>query len=107
MIRRAAASILCVLSVACGSKDSTPTDPSDPSSPPQANAGQVLVRDDFEAAALDTSVWLTPEGPGTFFGRTQIRPPSEPPKTSGGALHLAVDTFNPTALRPGDSFWGS
>jgi hypothetical protein len=71
-----------------------------------ANA-QVLLRDDFDGDALDTEKWFLPAGAGTFFGRTQIRPPSEPPEFTGNAIRLRLDTHNPTALTPGDSFWGS
>jgi beta-glucanase (GH16 family) len=77
----------------------TPVEPT-----PQA---QVLLRDDFDGAALDPGIWGVPTGAGTFLGRTQIRPPSEPPVVSNGLLHLRLDTFNPTAQTPGDSFWGS
>lgn len=70
-------------------------------------AGQVLLEDHFDGTALDTTKWFVPTGDGTFFGRTQIRPPSEPLTVAGGVLRLQVDTWNPTALVPGDSFWGS
>jgi beta-glucanase (GH16 family) len=48
-----------------------------------------------------------PEGVGTFLGRTQLRPPTAPLTLANGALRLQLDTYNPTALSPGDSFWGS
>lgn len=48
-----------------------------------------------------------PEGAGTFFGRTQLRPPSQPLEVANGVLRLRLDTYNPTARTPGDSFWGS
>jgi hypothetical protein len=67
----------------------------------------VLLRDDFDGAALDASKWFVPTGPGTFFGRTQIRPPSEALTVTGGVIRLQLDTFNPTAVVAGDSFWGS
>ncbi|MFQ5599259.1 MAG: glycoside hydrolase family 16 protein [Candidatus Krumholzibacteriia bacterium] len=66
-----------------------------------------MLRDDFEGAALDPALWFVPAGPGTFFGRTQIRPPSEPLEVSNGLIRLRLDTHNPTAQTPGDSFWGS
>jgi hypothetical protein len=65
------------------------------------------LRDDFSAGALDLSTWRLPEGLGSFYGRSQVRSPSDPPRTSDGLLHLVVDTFNPTALVPGDSFLSS
>lgn len=67
----------------------------------------VLLRDDFDGPSLDTTKWFVPTGPGTFFGRTQIRPPSEVLVVTGGVIRLQLDTFNPTAVVPGDSFWGS
>lgn len=67
----------------------------------------VLLRDDFDGTSLDTTKWFVPTGPGTFFGRTQIRPSSEALVVAGGVIRLQLDTFNPTALVPGDSFWGS
>jgi beta-glucanase (GH16 family) len=67
----------------------------------------VLLRDDFDGSSLDTSKWFVPTGPGTFFGRTQIRPPSAGLDISGGVIRLQLDTFNPTAVVAGDSFWGS
>ncbi len=62
--------------------------------------------DDFDGNSLDLGVWRLPIGPGTFFGRTQIKPPSEAPTVSGGTVVLQLDTHNPTANEPGDSFWG-
>jgi hypothetical protein len=67
----------------------------------------VLLRDDFDGPVLDTALWFVPTGPGTFFGRTQIRPPSVPLTLTGGVIRLQLDTFNPSALIPGDSFFGS
>ena len=33
-----------------------------------------LFFDDFNGSSLDQSVWRLPTGPGTFYGRTQIKP---------------------------------
>ena len=66
-----------------------------------------FLRDDFNAPALDTSIWMMPEGEGTFVGRTQFRPPSRPLQIANGVLRLQLDTYNPTAVTQGDSFWGS
>jgi uncharacterized protein (TIGR03437 family) len=66
----------------------------------------VLLFDDFNGSSLDLGVWRLPTGDPTFFHRTQIKPPSEPPVISGGTIVLQLDTFNPTATIPGDSFWG-
>jgi hypothetical protein len=73
---------------------------------PAARA-EILLRDDFDGVALDTSRWFVPEGAGTFFGRTQIRPPSVPLTVGGGVIRLQLDTWNPSAQVPGDSFFGS
>ena len=74
---------------------------------PAMAADVVLLRDDFDGSALDASKWFVPTGPGTFFGRTQIRPPSEELVVENGVIRLRLDTHNPTAAVPGDSFWGS
>jgi len=68
---------------------------------------EVLLRDDFDGSSLDESLWFVPTGPGTFFGRTQIRPPSVPLSVTGGVIRLQLDTHNPSAQVPGDSFFGS
>ena len=72
-----------------------------------ARSDEVLLADGFDGGALDPVPWLLPEGQGTFFGRTQIRAPGLPPSVADGSLRLALDTHNPTALVPGDSFLGS
>ncbi|MEM9353783.1 MAG: family 16 glycosylhydrolase [Planctomycetota bacterium] len=68
--------------------------------------GATLLRDDFNGTSLNQAVWRLPTGDGTFFGRTQIRPPSQAPVVSNGVVTLLLDTHNPTAGTPGDSFWG-
>lgn len=72
---------------------------------------KTLFFDDFNGSEVDQSRWLLPTGAGTFFGRTQIKPPSfngqdRRPGVFGGSLFLTLDTYNPSALTPGDSFWG-
>jgi hypothetical protein len=74
---------------------------------PAAAGVDVLLRDDFNGTSLDATKWFVPVGPGTFFGRTQIRPPSEVLAVANGVIRLQLDTHNPTAQVPGDSFWGS
>lgn len=69
---------------------------------PAAGAG-VLLYDAFTAPALDAGMWHQPTGCGTWFGRTQIRPPAFPLESAGGALRLPLESFNPSGL----SFWGS
>ena len=68
---------------------------------------RVLLRDDFNGPVLDASRWVMPIGDGTFLGRTQLRPPSSPVEIRAGVLRLQIDTFNPTAVVSGDSFWGT
>jgi hypothetical protein len=72
-----------------------------------AASGEVLLDDDFDGSALDPVLWFQPVGEGTFLGRTQLRAPTDPVVVVGGAARLALDTHNPTALVPGDSFLGS
>ncbi len=67
----------------------------------------VLLRDDFDGSALDTTKWFVPTGDGTFFGRTQIRPPSVPLTVADGRIRLQLDTYNPCPMPPCDSFLGS
>ena len=65
---------------------------------------QVLFVDNF-SAPLDSNVWdynqFSAVNNPSFYGRTQIR--QSLPSVSGGSVHLALDTFNPT----GFSLYGS
>jgi hypothetical protein len=72
----------------------------------------VLLRDDFDAP-IDPAVWRLPDagpsvtgGPGSFLGRTQLRVNAFP-DVVGGVARLQLDTYNPTAITPGDSFYGA
>ena len=70
-----------------------------------------LFADEFDENALNTELWRLPTGAGTFFGRTQIKPPEFDghdlrPVVSGGTIKLQLDTYNASAITPGDSFWG-
>ena len=74
-------------------------------------SAQTLFHDDFDNGELDQSSWRLPVGEGTFFGRTQIKPPffegeAYEPVITNGVLNLQLDTHNPSARQPGDSFWG-
>ncbi len=68
----------------------------------------VLLRDDFSGGSVNAKNWhipyWTPDG-STFLGRTQlaVSQNASPPRVSGGAVHLTLDTFNPT----GFSFYGT
>ena len=69
-----------------------------------------LLFDDFNGSSLDQSIWRLPVGPGTFYGRTQVKPPSYNgqdlrPEVAGGSIILELDTYN--ASDPANnSFWG-
>ncbi|MEO8444208.1 MAG: family 16 glycosylhydrolase [Gammaproteobacteria bacterium] len=70
-----------------------------------------LLFDDFTGSTLDESTWYLPQGAGTFFGRTQIKPPAYGgvdlrPVVAGSRVTLQLDTHNASALTAGDSFWG-
>jgi hypothetical protein len=60
---------------------------------------QVLFADNF-SAPLDSNIWdynhFSPINNPSFYGRTQIR--QSLPSVSGGSVHLALDTFNPTGF---------
>ena len=75
--------------------------------PETSRASVVLLHDDFNGSSLDGGLWSLPTGPGSFLGRTQLRPPGMEPTVSGGVVRLQLDTFNPTAITPGDSFFGT
>jgi beta-glucanase (GH16 family) len=85
------ASLLFVLSVSLGSTSASAT---------------TLFSDDFDGTALDTGswkywpVWLDP---------TQMRDAAHAGtvEVSGGTLKLPLELYNPTALTPGDSFYGT
>ena len=58
-----------------------------------------LLRDDFDAASLNTGTWSL----GTWqLGRTQL---GFTPALSGGSVHLRHDTYNPS--NPGGTFKGT
>ena len=69
-----------------------------------------LFFDDFNGSALDETAWRLPVGAGTYFGRTQIKPPDYQgqdlrPVVANGSVTLQLDTHNasdPSAT----SFWG-
>lgn len=78
-----------------------------------ADAGQygvVLLQDNFSGSSLNSANWYVPpfdpKG-STFTGQTQFQVAPYTPPVSDGALHLPVETYNPTANPPGDSFLGS
>jgi len=73
-------------------------------------SGTTLFFDDFNGSSLDESVWRLPTGNGTFYGRTQIKPPSYfgqdlRPVVAGGSVTLQLDTYNASDPNT-NSFWG-
>jgi hypothetical protein len=73
-------------------------------------AAQVLLNDDFSGSALNGADFYVPQfdpNGSTFLGQTQLQVAPFVPPVSDDALHLPLDTYNPTARTPGDSFYGS
>jgi beta-glucanase (GH16 family) len=73
--------------------------------------GATLFFDDFNGSSIDEAAWRLPTGEGTLYGRTQIKPPvydgqNLRPVVAGGTVTLQLDTYNASALVPGDTFWG-
>ena len=69
-----------------------------------------LFFDDFNGSSLDETVWRLPTGNGTFYGRTQIKPPefnsqNLRPEVNGGSVTLQLDTYNASDPNT-NSFWG-
>ena len=69
-----------------------------------------LFFDDFNGSSIDQSVWRLPTGPGTFYGRTQVKPPAFSgqdlrPEVAGGTVTLQLDTYNASDSNT-SSFWG-
>lgn len=74
-------------------------------------SSSTLFFDDFNGSSLDETAWRLPTGDGTLYGRTQIKPPvyggqNLRPVVAGGTVTLQLDTYNASALVPGDTFWG-
>jgi len=71
--------------------------------------GERILNDDFDD--WNSSQWRIPTwipSGGTFLGRTQLHVSQQAWRPScDGVLTLTLDTYNPTALTPGDSFFGS
>src|ERR1044071_5329019 len=65
--------------------------------------GKLLLKDDFAGSAVNLQHWhlplFTADG-STFLGRTQlaVSQNASPPRVSKGAVHLTLDTFNPTGF---------
>ena len=69
-----------------------------------------LFFDDFNGSSLDEAAWRLPTGNGTFYGRTQIKPPAFNgqnlrPEVAGGSVTLQLDTYNASDPNA-NSFWG-
>jgi hypothetical protein len=71
--------------------------------------GDTLLHDTFDA--WNETHWRIPTwspSGNTFLGRTQLRVSQQPWRPAcDGALTLTLDTWNPSAQTPGDSFYGS
>jgi hypothetical protein len=76
-----------------------------------ALASEVLLNDTFGGSSLNNANFYVPQfdpNGSTFLGDTQLQvSPTYSPSVSNGVLHLDLKTYNPTALTPGDSFFGS
>ena len=66
-----------------------------------------VFRDDFDR--WDSREWHSPiwAAGGSYLPNTQLRVHPWHPTTSDGTIKLQLDTHNPTAVTPGDSFQGS
>ena len=73
----------------------------------QRYVAELLFRDDFDGERLDLSRWGIPVGRGSYFGRAQINPNPEAYVLRDSVLNLTLSTYNPSARRPGDLFFGS
>jgi len=70
----------------------------------------VLLADNFPGSSLNPTNWYTPQwdpNGSTYNGDTQFQVAPYVPPVSGGEAHLPLNTYNPTALTPGDSFFGT
>jgi hypothetical protein len=65
----------------------------------------LIFSDEFSGTAVDATKWAYPTGPESYIPITQMR--AAYPPVSNGFLWLRLDTYNPTAIIPGDSFYGS
>lgn len=66
---------------------------------------QVLLRDDFSGSTVNAGLWHYPVGAPSYNPITQMR--AAFPQVANGAVRLQLETHNPTARNPGDSFLGS
>ncbi len=71
-----------------------------------------LLTDGFDGSSVNFSNWHIPAydpNGSTYLGRTQLRVSqnSAAPKVSGGAVHLTLDSYNPTSLAGNPSFYGT
>ena len=69
----------------------------------------LIFSDFFDGTSLDLNKWNLTEGNGSFIGRTQYRATSAVSTilVDNGSINLPLDTYNPTAMTPGDSFYGT
>ncbi len=75
-------------------------------------SGQLLLDEQFDGNAVDTSVFtFSSTGDESFFGRTQLNSPALSaftgfPEVSNGTLKLRLQTFNPFGSAAGNLFLG-
>jgi len=70
----------------------------------------VILNDDFAGNSLNQTNWYVPAydpSGSTYIPNTQFQVAPYLPPVSGGAAHLPLNTFNPSARTPGDSFFGT
>ena len=79
---------------------------------PSVILAETFLFDDFNGTIVNSDRWHIPTwtgpGDGTFVGRTQFRcVPAPLPKAENSNAKILLETYNPTANIPGDSFYGT
>ena len=79
---------------------------------PSVIFAETFLFDDFNEPIVNSTIWHIPawQGPGdgTFVGRTQFRCIPVPlPNAENSNAKILLETYNPTANVPGDSFYGT
>ena len=79
---------------------------------PSVILAETFLFDDFNGTIVNFDRWNIPiwkgPGDGTFVGRTQFRCiPAPLPKAENSNAIILLETYNPTANIPGDSFYGT
>lgn len=79
---------------------------------PSVILAETFLSDDFNGTIVNSDRWHIPTwkgtGDGTYVGRTQFRcVPSPLPEAENSNAKILLETYNPTAKTPGDSFYGT